>query len=112
MGSKKRPKGIVYSTDPEFNYSYDEQQEVPTLPPGQQDLRVHLQRLKGNKMLTVIRGFTGSAEDMQELGSRLKAACGVGGSAKEGEILIQGDQREKVIKILINEGYRAKKSGG
>jgi translation initiation factor 1 len=63
-------------------------------------------------MLTVIRGFTGSAEDMQELGSRLKAGCGVGGSAKEGEILIQGDQREKVMKILINEGYRAKKSGG
>lgn len=112
MCAKKRPKGIVYSTNPDFEYSWDAHQEKKTIAPNQQNLKVHLQSLKGNKKVTQIRGFIGSDEDLKDLGKKLKSACGVGGSVKDGEILIQGDQREKVIGLLIKEGYKAKKSGG
>jgi translation initiation factor 1 len=112
MTAKKRPKGIVYSTNPDFDYQYDESREQATLPPAQQDLRIHLQSLKGNKKLSIIRGFVGSADDLKALGKKLKSSCGVGGSIKDGEILIQGDHRDKILGILQKEGYRAKKSGG
>jgi translation initiation factor 1 len=112
MTAKKRPKGIVYSTNPDFNYRYDESGEQETLPPSQQDLRIHLQSLKGNKKLSIISGFIGSADDLKALGKMLKASCGVGGSIKDGEVLIQGDHRDKILDILQKEGYRAKKAGG
>jgi translation initiation factor 1 len=112
MTAKKRSGGIVYSTNPDFRYDSGDQPGQETLPPAEQKLRVHLQRLKGNKMLTIIRGFCGTESDLKELGKHLKSACGVGGSVKDGEILIQGDQREKVLGLLISAGYAAKKSGG
>ncbi len=82
------------------------------MPPGAQELRIHLLRLKGNKKLTVVKGYKGPAEGMEELGRRLKSACGVGGTVKDGEMMIQGDQREKVMAILKEEGYCVKLSGG
>ena len=111
MSAKKRPEGIVYSTNPDFEYQYSGNSEEATLPPSQQDLRIHLQSLKGNKKLSIVRGFAGSQHDLKELGKILKSACGVGGSVKDGEILIQGDHRDKIMGILEKEGYRAKKSG-
>jgi len=112
MSAKKRPSGIIYSTNPDYRYNYDEPGEQKTLSIGEQDLRVHLQSLKGNKKLTIVRGFVGAEEDLKYLGKKLKSACGVGGTVKDGEIMIQGDQREKVMSLLIKDGYRAKKSGG
>ena len=112
MTPKKRPKGIVYSTNPEFQYDWNEQGEQESIPPAEQNLRIHLQSLKGNKKLSIVRGFRGTDADLNELGKTLKSACGVGGSVKDGDILIQGDQREKVLAILIKKGYGAKKSGG
>lgn len=112
MCAKKRPKGIVYSTNPDFEYSWDAKAGQETIPANQQNLKIHLQSLKGNKKLTQIRGFVGTEEDLKDLGKKLKSACGVGGSVKDGEILVQGDQREKVLEILIKEGYKAKKAGG
>lgn len=112
MSAKKRPSGIVFSTNPEYRYQYEGKDEDQTLPPQQQDLRVHLQSLKGNKKLTTVKGFVGSEEDLKSLGKKLKSSCGVGGSIKDGEIYIQGDQRDKVITLLHNDGYKAKKSGG
>ena len=112
MTAKKRPDGIVYSTDPDFIYHYNDEGEEITLQPEQQDLRIHLQSIKGHKKLSVVRGFVGNNDDLKELGKRLKSACGVGGSVKDGEILIQGDYRDKIKMILEKDGYRVKKSGG
>lgn len=112
MTAKKRPKGIVYSTNPDFEYSYGEDSSTETLNPSEQDLRVHLQRLKGNKLMSIVRGFVGNVEDLKHLGKTLKSACGVGGSVKDGEILLQGDHRDKILSLLEKEGYKAKKSGG
>ena len=112
MSAKKRPKGVVYSTNPDFEYQYDENSGAATLPPSQQDLRIHLQSLKGNKKLSIVKGFVGSQDDLKELGKLLKSTCGVGGSIKDGDILIQGDHRDKIIGILEKAGYRSKKSGG
>lgn len=109
----KKKKNIVYSTNPNFNYEFDEEQEEQTLPAQQQDLRVQLdKRNRKGKAVTLITGFIGSDEDLNELGKVLKSSCGVGGSAKDGEILIQGDHRDKVLEILQKKGYKAKKSGG
>ncbi|MDT8392325.1 MAG: translation initiation factor [Bacteroidales bacterium] len=112
MSAKKRPSGIIYSTNPDFNYNFGEGSEQQTLPPSEQDLRVHVQSLKGNKKLTLIRGFVGSEDDMKALGRKLKSACGVGGSVKDGEIFIQGDKREQIMLLLQEYGYKAKRSGG
>ena len=111
MTAKKRPSGIVYSTDPDFQYNYDENKVRETPVPAEQDLRIHLQSLKGNKKVTIIKGFEGNEDDLKELGKQLKSACGVGGSTKEGEILVQGDQRDKILALLIRDGYKVKKSG-
>ena len=112
MTAKKRPSGIVYSTDPDYEYNWQGQDEQSTLAPREQNLRIHLQSLKGNKKVTIVKGFVGTEEDLKALGKKLKSACGVGGSAKDGEVLIQGDKRDMVMSILSNEGYKAKKSGG
>jgi len=110
--SKKNRSGVVYSTNPDFNYQADEQPPAETLPPAQQNLKVWLVKLGGNKVVTAVRGFIGSEADLAELGKQLKAACGSGGSAKDDEILIQGDHRDKVVAWLTSKGYKAKKAGG
>ena len=115
MESKKHKNrnGVVYSTNPDFDYSYSYKNEQDTLPPNEQDLRVQLdKKSRGGKQVTLITGFIGSVEDLKDLGKKLKMKCGVGGTAKNGEILIQGDFREKILKLLIDDGYKAKKSGG
>jgi len=105
--------GMVYSTNPDFEYDYDEEAEAETLPPNQQDLRVMLDRKnRKGKAATLVTGFVGTEDDLKALGKMLKTKCGVGGSAKEGEIIIQGDVRDKVLNLLKDAGYKAKKSGG
>lgn len=104
--------GMVYSTNPDFQFETSEQPEAETLPPSQQDLRVWLDRKhRAGKVATLVKGFVGRDEDLQTLGKLLKSKCGVGGSAKEGEILIQGDHRDRVVELLLKEGYRCKKAG-
>lgn len=98
---------VVYSTNPDFHYeTEDNNEETATLPKAEQNLRVNIEKKnRGGKVVTVVRGFTGSEEELKELGKLLKTKCGVGGTAKEGEILIQGDLKTKVIEILKKEGY-------
>ena len=104
--------GMVYSTDPGFNYETDDEPEAETLPAGQQDLRVWLDRKqREGKVVTLVKGFVGRDADLQELARMLKSRCGVGGSAKAGEIIIQGDHRDRVAELLIRSGYRCKKAG-
>ncbi|MBN2612004.1 MAG: translation initiation factor [Bacteroidales bacterium] len=113
MKNRKTINGIVYSTNPDFKIENEESTEEQTLPPDKQQLRVMLdKKSRGGKKVTLITGFTGSREDLQELGNHLKAKCGVGGTVKNGEILIQGDFTERIIKLLCEMGYKAKKSGG
>lgn len=105
--------GIMYSTDPSFVYEDSTPQDGQELSPAQQDLRVTLDRKnRGGKAVTLITGFIGTDEQLQILAKFLKGKCGVGGAAKQGEILIQGDFRDKIILLLQNEGYKVKKSGG
>jgi translation initiation factor 1 len=106
-------QGVVYSTDPDFSYSSDTFEFQETPEPRLQDLRVQLDRKqRGGKAVTLITGYVGKQADLELLGKMLKQKCGVGGSAKDGEIIIQGDFREKVLTLLLAEGYKAKKSGG
>lgn len=105
--------GMVYSTNPDFAYEHDDKPEEDTAPPQQQKLIVSLdKRNRKGKAVTLISGFTGTEQDLKELGKRLKTKCGVGGSVKEGDILIQGDFRDKIVQILQNEGFKARRSGG
>jgi translation initiation factor 1 len=108
MAGKKQKGGIVYSTNPD--YIYNPGGETPQHTPSSQDLRVWLEQ-RGGKMTTIVRGFQGSADAVEQLARRLKSYCSTGGSAKDGMILIQGDQRDKVIAMLLKEGHRAKKAG-
>ena len=104
---------MVYSTNPNFEYTTSESEQVETLAPEKQDLRVWLDRKhRGGKTVTLVKGFVGSDDDLQELGRMLKSRCGVGGSAKDGEIIIQGDHRDRVVELLTKAGYRCKKAGG
>ena len=104
--------GVVFSTNPDFNYDTAQEEDTATLPPAQQNLKVWLDRLKGGRVATVVRGFVGSGDDLASLGKELKKSCGVGGTAKDGEIIIQGDYRDRVIELLIKAGYKAKRAGG
>ncbi len=98
--------GVMYSTNPDFQYDTGEEEEQETLPAAKQPLRISLdKRNRGGKMVTLITGFCGTADDLAALGKMLKVKCGVGGSAKEGEIIVQGDFRAKVLEILQKEGY-------
>jgi len=109
----KKGSGVVYSTDPDFDYSSHEKEHEQAPPPHQQDLRVSLdKRHRKGKEVTLITGFVGSEDDLKDLGKELKSKLGVGGSAKNGELLIQGDFRDQVMQLLADKGYKAKKSGG
>ncbi|MBW2701465.1 MAG: translation initiation factor [Deltaproteobacteria bacterium] len=113
--NKGRRVGVVYSTDPDFVYEHeDDQSPEPEIRlPQQQELRVHLDRKKRRgKEVTLVSHFVGPADDLKVLAKLLKTKCSVGGSVKDGVILIQGDHRDKVLLLLKNEGYtRSKKSG-
>ena len=111
MSSKKKnkPVNIVYSTNSAFNYEFAQAEITETLPNNKQNLRVLLDKKQRNgKIVTLISGFIGTTEDLKLLEKELKNRCGVGGTSKDGEILIQGDHREKIIKILTGLGYKAK----
>lgn len=109
---KNKSDGIVYSTNPNFSASPDEEEQI-SLSPRQQDLRIWLdKKSRGGKVVTLITGFIGSDEELKKLSKMLKTKCGVGGGEKDGEILIQGDHRDRVLNLLIAEGYKAKKAGG
>lgn len=102
--------GVVYSTNPDFQYQTAQQQEAETLPPERQRLTVGIDRRnRGGKQVTLISGFVGSDQDLKELGRTLKTRLGVGGGAKDGEITIQGDFRDKVVTLLQGLGYKAKR---
>jgi len=111
---KKVFSGIVYSTDTAFNYiEENSNKDELTLPPKQQNLRVSLdKKQRAGKAVTLITGYIGKSEDLEQLGKSLKQKCGVGGSVKDGIILLQGDFRNRVLEILLAEGYKAKQSGG
>lgn len=102
-------KGFVYSTDPDFKFEH-EQETQATLPPAQQKLKVRLDsRNRGGKTVTLVEGFIGTDSDLQDLGKQLKSYCGTGGSAKDGEIIVQGEQRDKVLQWLLQKGYKQTK---
>lgn len=97
---------VLYSTNPDFQYEYDETPEAETPAPGQQKLRVQIEKKgRGGKTVTIVRGFVGKDDDLKSLARLLKNRCGVGGSTKDGEILIQGELKEKVLGILRESGY-------
>jgi translation initiation factor 1 len=103
--------GLVFSTNKNIDLS-NQEDEIETPIPGQQDLRVWLEKNhRGGKIASVIKGFVGKQEDLEALGKTIKTKCGTGGSAKEGEIIIQGDHREKIVTLLQQLGYKAKKAG-
>lgn len=105
--------GVVFSTNPDFKFENDSQDEQETLPPGKQNLKVQLDKKKrAGKSVTLVTGFSGTEADLNALGKLLKTKCGVGGTVKDGEILIQGDFVVRVMDILKNEGYKVKRVGG
>lgn len=111
MSKKNKPdtRGFVYSTDPNFQFE-PENENIETFPPAQQQLRIRLDtKHRAGKAVTLITGFIGKEEDLEELGKKLKSFCGTGGSTKDGEIIIQGDQREKVMQYLIKNAYSKSK---
>ena len=106
----KKRLGVVFSTNPDFAYQEEEDQEPETLEPSKQNLIVSIDRTgRGGKQVTLVTGFVGKADDLAEVGRALKVKCGVGGSAKDGEITIQGDFRDRVVTLLKEMGYRAKR---
>jgi len=107
---KNDRRGFVYSTDPNFKFEEEEKQIQDTLVPKEQKLKVRFEtKHRGGKTVTLVEGFTGKEDDLEELGKKLKNFCGTGGSAKDGEIIIQGDQREKVLQWLLKNGYEKSK---
>ena len=106
----KKRLGMVYSTNPDFHFDTGEAPAVETLAPSKQRLIVAIDRRnRGGKQVTLVTGFVGKADDLKELGKALKTRCGVGGTAKDGEITIQGDLRDKVVALLKEMGYNAKR---
>ena len=111
--SKGDKNGFVFSTDPNFRFEEEDDQVAETLAPKQQKLRIKLEtKHRGGKTATLITGFIGKEEDLEDLGKKLKNFCGTGGSAKDGEIIIQGDQREKVLQWLLKNDYTGTKKSG
>lgn len=106
----KQRLGVVYSTNPDFKYEQEQTSEAETLPPAKQHLTVSIdRRCRAGKQVTLVTGFIGSEDDLKALGKTLKVKCGVGGTAKDGEITIQGDMRDKVTALLNSMGYNAKR---
>ena len=102
--------GLVYSTDPNFKIEEDENLEEQTILPAEQKIKIRLDKKhRGGKMVTLIENFTGKNADKEELGKKLKTVCGTGGSVKDGEILVQGDNRDKVLQWLLKNGYKNSK---
>lgn len=111
--TRKNRDGIVYSTNPEYEYTYNEKEQHQTLPPQQQQLKVFLdKKLRAGKQVTLVTGFVGLESDLEFLGKELKAKCGSGGSVKDGEIIIQGNFTDRIIKLLTDKGYKVKRAGG
>ena len=109
----KKREGVVYSTDPDFSFQDAPAFQTGTLSATQQNLRILLDKNgRAGKQMTIVSGFVGTPADLEALTRLLKTKCGVGGSCKDGEVLIQGDMRDKVVQVLIQAGYKAKKSGG
>lgn len=112
MRAKKR-EGIVYSTNPDFNYSEEQSEQKITLPAHEQLLYVWIDsKGRSGKTVTLIKGFKGNNQDLEELAGILKRTCGTGGSVKNGEIIIQGDCRNKILAFLTDKGYKTKRAGG
>lgn len=108
----KKRDGIVYSTSSDFEYQYSQNEAPETLLPQQQNLRVSLDKSnRAGKQVTLVTGFTGTLDDLDKLGKMLKTKCGVGGSVKDGEIMMQGDLRDKILQLLLKEGYKNTKRG-
>ena len=105
---------VVYSTNPDYRYESEDEEAQDTIAPEKQNLRVQLDRKnRGGKVVTLITGFIGSDDDLKDLGKLLKTKCGVGGAAKDGEIIVQGDFKQRIVELLIKEGYtKTKASGG
>lgn len=113
QNSKKGRQGVVYSTNSDFKYEFEAEEVTETLPANQQNLKVMLdKKARGGKKVTLVTEFIGKEDDLIALGKLLKNKCGVGGTVKENEIIIQGDFRDKILEILIANGYKAKKVGG
>lgn len=111
--NKKKPVGVVYSTNTNFSYQFEKNEEEATLSPREQDLRIMRDsKGRGGKTVTLIKGFIGKSDDLEQLSKKLKTYCGVGGACKEGEILLQGDVRDKACSFLEKESYRFKRAGG
>lgn len=108
MSNKKGRINVVYSTNPDFNYQYEEKEQQDTLPAEKQNLRVTLDsKQRAGKTVTLVDGFVGKEEDLKELAKLLKNKCGVGGSVKEGQIIIQGAFKDKILTLLHDNNYRA-----
>ena len=108
----KKREGVVYSTSDDYAYSYSQVQGLETLLPQSQKLTVSLdKKQRAGKQVTLISGFIGTPADLDAIAKLLKSKCGVGGSVKDGSVLIQGDHRDKIVDILHNAGYKAKRSG-
>jgi len=106
----KKRDGVVYSTSSDFEFSYQQNEQQATLPPQQQNLRVQIDKsMRAGKQVTLVVGFVGTSGDLENLSKLLKTKCGVGGSVKDGEVIIQGDHRDKIVQLLLKEGYKAKR---
>lgn len=113
MAKKKEKLNIVYSTNPDFQFQFEEEETIETLSNNQQKLYVSIDRKqRAGKEVTLVEGFVGSDEDLKELGKFLKNKCGVGGTVKDNEIMIQGNFKDKIFDLLVKEGYQVKKKGG
>jgi translation initiation factor 1 len=111
--AKKKFTNIVYSTNPNFQFEIEEEESADTLAKNQQKLYISIdKKQRAGKEVTLIEGFIGSEDDLKELGKMLKSKCGVGGSVKDGEIIIQGNFRDKVMELLVKDGYQIKRKGG
>ncbi len=111
--AKKEKLNIVYSTNPNFQYEFEEEESVESKPNNQQKLYVSIdKKQRGGKEVTLVEGFVGPEEELKELGKLLKSKCGVGGSVKDNEIIIQGNFKDKVYDLLVKENYKVTKKGG